>query len=75
MFVVTLQRDTIEIGGNAGQLSIGGLPPGVQSDNLTWVPVRGYTQDQGGLPVPLDSPGEVSRLFTFYEYLTNLRVH
>lgn len=59
MFVVTLQRDTIEIGGNAGQLSIGGLPPGVQSDNLTWVPVRGYTQDQGGLPAPLDSPGEI----------------
>ena len=75
MFVITLQRDTIEIGGNAGHLSIGGLPPGVQSDTMTWVPVRGYTQDQGGLPAPLDSPGEVGCLFMNHDYLTNLRVH
>ena len=75
MFVITLQRDTIEIGGNAGQLSIGRLPPGIQSDTMTWVPVRGYTQDQGGLPAPLDSPGEVGCLFMSHDYLTNLRVH
>ncbi|KXN91588.1 Aspartic protease 3 [Leucoagaricus sp. SymC.cos] len=59
MFAVSLQRDTVEIGGNAGQLSIGELPPGTQNDSLTWVPVRGYTRSQGGLPPPADSPGEV----------------
>ncbi|KAF9444497.1 acid protease [Macrolepiota fuliginosa MF-IS2] len=59
MFALTLQRDTIDIGGNVGQLSIGGLPPGVQNTSLTWVSVRGYTQSQGGLPPPPDSPNEV----------------
>jgi hypothetical protein len=68
MFAITLQRDTVEIGGNVGQLSIGGLPPGVQNDSLTWVPVRGYTRKQGGLPAPTDFPDEVShRLFFFTE--------
>ncbi|KAJ3572338.1 hypothetical protein NP233_g3142 [Leucocoprinus birnbaumii] len=58
IFAVTLQRDTVDIGGNIGQLSIGGFPPGVQNDSFTWVPVRGYTRNQGGLPAPVDSPGE-----------------
>jgi hypothetical protein len=49
MFVIALQRDTIEIGGNEGMLSIGGLPPGVQNESLTWVPVRKYTLQQEGL--------------------------
>lgn len=49
MFVIALQRDTIEIGGNEGMLSIGGLPPGVQNASLTWVPVRKYTLQQEGL--------------------------
>ncbi|KAF5354296.1 hypothetical protein D9756_006986 [Leucocoprinus leucothites] len=59
IFAVTLQRDTVDIGGNVGQLSIGSFPPGVQNDSFTWVPVRGYTRSQGGLPPPLDSPGEI----------------
>jgi phytepsin len=49
MFVIALQRDTVEIGGNEGMLSIGGLPPGVQNESLTWVPVRKYTLQQDGL--------------------------
>ncbi|KAG2138469.1 aspartic peptidase domain-containing protein [Suillus clintonianus] len=49
MFAIALQRDTIEIGGNEGMLSIGGLPLGVQNESLTWVPVRKYTLQQGGL--------------------------
>ncbi|KAF8839048.1 acid protease [Paxillus ammoniavirescens] len=59
MFSVALQRDTIEIGGNEGMLSIGTLPPTVKSESLTWVPVRGYPPDQGGLKPPPDAPGEV----------------
>ncbi|KAG2151653.1 aspartic peptidase domain-containing protein [Suillus bovinus] len=50
MFAIALQRDTIEIGGNEGMLSIGGLPPGVQNESLTWVSVRKYTLQQDGLP-------------------------
>lgn len=53
-FTVTLQRDTIQIGGNAGILSVGGLPQGVTNDSLTWVPVRGYTAQQGGIDSPTD---------------------
>ncbi|KAG2114437.1 aspartic peptidase domain-containing protein [Suillus cothurnatus] len=49
MFTIALQRDTIEIGGNEGMLSVGGLPPGVQNESLTWVPVRKYTLQQDGL--------------------------
>ncbi|KAG1779953.1 aspartic peptidase domain-containing protein [Suillus placidus] len=49
MFAIALQRDTIEIGGNEGMLSIGALPPGVQNESLTWVPVRKYTLQQDGL--------------------------
>ena len=61
MFSVTLQRDTIDVGGNLGVLSLGELPPGgVQSENLTWVPLRAYSPDEGGLPAPSDSPTEVS---------------
>ncbi|KAH7925266.1 acid protease [Leucogyrophana mollusca] len=59
MFAITLQRDTIEIGGNQGTLSIGELPPGVQNSSLTWVPVRGYPPSQSGLTPPVDSPNEV----------------
>jgi hypothetical protein len=35
-FTVTLQRDTVDIGGNAGLLSLGELPPGVSNASLTW---------------------------------------
>lgn len=59
MFSITLQRDTIQIGGNEGMLSIGQLPPSVHSESLTWVSVRGYPPSQGGLNPPSDAPGEV----------------
>ncbi|KZT39855.1 acid protease [Sistotremastrum suecicum HHB10207 ss-3] len=56
---ITLQRDSVDIGGNVGLLSIGDLPQGISNDSLTWVPIRAYTQAQGGLPAPADSPNEV----------------
>ncbi|KIJ55013.1 hypothetical protein M422DRAFT_153182, partial [Sphaerobolus stellatus SS14] len=59
MFTITLQRETVEIGGNIGQLTIGNLPDGVSNNSLTWVPVRRYSQAQGGTPGPSDSPNEV----------------
>ena len=60
MFTITLQRDTIDVGGNAGMLSIGEMPNGVSEDKLTWVPLRNYTSYEGGLPGPPDAPNEVS---------------
>lgn len=60
MFVTTLQRDTIDVGGNVGQLSIGELPSGIQTDSLTWVPLRAYTPQEGGLPPPSDALNEVN---------------
>ena len=60
MFTITLQRNTIDVGGNAGMLSIGEMPSGVSEDKLTWVPLRNYTADEGGMPGPPDSPNEVS---------------
>ena len=60
LVAITLQRDTVDIGsGNQGLFSIGELPPGVNSSNLTWVGVRQYTTAEGGLPGPPDSPSEV----------------
>ena len=60
MFTIIFQRDTIDVGGNAGMLSIGEMPSGVSEDKLTWVPLRNYTADEGGMPGPPDSPNEVS---------------
>jgi phytepsin len=57
-FTITLQRDTVDIGGSVGLLSIGELPKGIQNESLTWVPLRTYSVDQGGLPPPPDSPTE-----------------
>jgi hypothetical protein len=59
IFAISLQRDTVDIGGNQGMLSIGELPVGMAAENLTWVPLRGYTVAEGGLPAPEDSPNEV----------------
>ncbi|KAJ7724307.1 aspartic peptidase domain-containing protein [Mycena maculata] len=55
MFTITLQRDTLDIGGNEGILSIGELPAGVEESALTWAPIRGYP---GALNAPADSPNE-----------------
>lgn len=62
MFSITLQRDTIQIGGNEGMLSLGQLPPSVHSESLTWVGVRGYSPSEGGLTPPSDAPGEVGSM-------------
>jgi len=59
MVVVSLQRNSIDVGGNLGMLSIGELPAGINSLDLTWVPLRGYSSDIGGIPAPTDSPLEV----------------
>jgi hypothetical protein len=59
MFTITLQQDTIDVGGNIGLLSIGELPPRVENGTLTWTRVRGYPIAQGGLSGPSDSPSEV----------------
>jgi phytepsin len=56
---ITLQRDAVDIdSGNPGMLSIGELPSGVEFSDLTWVPLRSYTIDEGGIPGPPDSPFE-----------------
>lgn len=73
MFSIALQRDTIEIGGDEGMLSIGQLPPTVLSERLTWVNVRGYPPSQGGLNPPSDAPGEVCLVCAMIvQSLTNL---
>lgn len=59
MFTITLQRDSVDIGGNMGVMSLGELPSGVNNDSLTWAKVRGYTTAEGGMTAPPDSPGEV----------------
>ncbi|CAA7270331.1 unnamed protein product [Cyclocybe aegerita] len=59
MVSVTLQRNTVDIGGNVGMLSIGELPSGVNASELTWVPLRAYDYDDGGIPGPPDAPNEI----------------
>jgi hypothetical protein len=56
---VTLEREDVEVGGNVGQLTIGQLPDGVSNDSLTWVPVRLYTPNEGGLAGSTSNPNEV----------------
>ncbi|KAA1469639.1 acid protease [Dentipellis sp. KUC8613] len=59
MFTIALQRDTIDIGGQSGSLTVGKLPDGVDNSSLTWVPVRLYTPKLGGLNPPSFAPNEV----------------
>ena len=54
-----LQRDTIDVSGNNGALTIGKLPDGIDNSSLTWVPVRLYSPRDGGLNPPTFAPGEV----------------
>ena len=65
MVTITLQRDTIDVGGNLGVLSIGEFPAGVKTSDLLWVPLRGYSAAVGGIPAPPDSPLEVCSSFRF----------
>lgn len=55
---ISLQRDMIDPSGK-GVLSIGKLPEGVDNSSLTWVPVRLYTADEGGISPPTFAPNEV----------------
>lgn len=65
LFTVTLQRASMELGGNEGMLYIGELPPTVNNASLTWVPVRRYSVAQGGMKAPADDPGEVCHYLAF----------
>ncbi|KAG5653744.1 hypothetical protein H0H81_010831 [Sphagnurus paluster] len=58
MFSITLQRNKLDIGGE-GKLTIGKLPDGVLNSSLTWVPVRLYRAQDGGLRPPTFAPKEV----------------
>ncbi|KAJ7072047.1 aspartic peptidase domain-containing protein [Mycena amicta] len=73
MFSISIQRDTLDIGGNAGVFTIGELPVGVAPSSLTWAPIRGYP---GVLDAPPDSPKEVYpiawELFVDDVYLDNV---
>ena len=55
-----LQRDVIDISGTNGAFTIGKLPDGIDNSSLTWVPVRLYTTQDGGLDPPSFAPNEVS---------------
>ncbi|KAF7315963.1 Peptidase A1 domain-containing protein [Mycena indigotica] len=58
MFAITLQRSTIDISGT-GALTLGSLPPGVDNKTITWVPVRLYKPEEGGITAPTFAPNEV----------------
>ncbi|KAI0270042.1 acid protease [Gloeopeniophorella convolvens] len=59
MFTVMLQRDIIDVSGNNGALTVGKLPDGVDDSSLTWVPVRLYRPEDGGLNPPKFAPDEI----------------
>ncbi|KAK0186292.1 aspartic peptidase domain-containing protein [Armillaria mellea] len=52
MFTVTLQRNYYI------SRRIGELPAGIKNESLTWVPIRSYSSEEGGLAGPTDSPNE-----------------
>ena len=55
-----LQRDVIDISGTNGAFTVGKLPDGIDNSSLTWVPVRLYNPQDGGLDPPTFAPDEVS---------------
>ncbi|KAH9969769.1 aspartic peptidase domain-containing protein [Russula dissimulans] len=59
MFAITLQRDIIDISGSNGSLTVGKLPDGIDNSSLTWVPVRLYKPEDGGMNPPTFAPNEV----------------
>ena len=56
---ISLQRDTVDISGIQGILSVGELPADIAAEDLNWVPLRRYTAAEGGLPAPDEFPNEV----------------
>lgn len=71
---ISLQRDTVDIGGNQGVLSIGELPADLAMEDLTWVPLRGYNTAEGGLPAPEESPNEVRLSACIFSTLMNVEL-
>ena len=59
MFSLMLQRNTIDVSGDNGVVSVGRLPDGIDNSSLTWLPVRLYTPEEGGLNPPNFAPEEV----------------
>jgi len=59
MFTIMLQRDVIDISGFNGSLTVGKLPDGIANSSLTWVPVRLYKPEDGGMNPPTFAPNEV----------------
>ncbi|KAI0688715.1 acid protease [Cytidiella melzeri] len=58
LVAITLQRDTIDVGGK-GSVTIGELPSGIDNSSVTWVPVRLYKPADGGLNPPSFAQDEV----------------
>jgi hypothetical protein len=54
-----LQRDVIDVSGTNGALTVGNLPEGIDNSSLTWVPVRLYNPQDGGVNPPTFAPNEV----------------
>lgn len=54
-----LQRDIIDVSGSNGSFTVGKLPDGINNSSLTWVPVRLYRPEDGGLDPPQFAPKEV----------------
>jgi len=48
----------IDVNGFYGAFTIGKLPDGIDNSSLTWVPVRFYKPEDGGLDPPTFAPGE-----------------
>lgn len=62
---IDLQRNTIDIGGGSGTLTVGKLPDGITDDQITWVPVRLYSPEEGGAASPSFAPNENYPSFVF----------
>ncbi|KAF7306019.1 Peptidase A1 domain-containing protein [Mycena chlorophos] len=56
MFTITLQRDTVDVGGNEGLITLGELPAGYAASELTWNNLRTYPDV---LTPPPNAPNEV----------------
>ncbi|THH04541.1 hypothetical protein EW145_g5443 [Phellinidium pouzarii] len=57
-FTITVERTTPSLGGNVGELTLGGLPSDVSNASLAWAPVRLYTSAQNGVIIP-EAEGEI----------------
>lgn len=56
---ISLERHTNGLDGK-GLLTIGNLPEGIDNSSLTWVPVRLYADEDGGMGTFSSAPDEVS---------------